>query len=178
MGLARANSVKSHLQTLGVPAAQLLTRGLPIEGKWLEDGILTKGADFSFAAKSATDERIPSIASRLIGKPLTVYFQTNQNTLTLSESQRKDFADMFYYLDNVPGSNLAVSGHTDNVGARNYNVTLSQDRARFVKDYLVRKGGVDGEKLNVQGLGPDKPITTNATAEGRSKNRRVEITLR
>jgi len=177
MGLARANDVKSYLQTFGVSSSQLTTSGVEIEDKWFKNGILTKGIDFTFSEKNTSNSRIPDIKSRLVGKPLTLYFQTNQNTLTLSASQRKDFADMFYYLDNVEGSSLGVSGHTDNVGSRNYNVKLSKDRANFVKNYLVEKGGLDDAKLNPVGLGPDKPITSNDTAEGRSKNRRVEVTL-
>ena len=177
MGLARANSVKSHLQNLGVPAAQISTTGVPIADDWFKGGVLTKGVDFAFSEKSASNERIPDIKSRLLGKPLTLYFQTNSNTLTLSQQQRNDFADMFYYLDNVGGSSLAVSGHTDNVGSRDYNVNLSKERAKFVKDYLVSKGGINGDKLKVSGSGPDRPISDNNSSEGRAKNRRVEVTL-
>ncbi len=177
MGLARANDVKSHLQSLGVPAGQIATAGVLIEDKWFKGGLLTKGADFAFSEKSASNERIPDIKSRLLGKPLTLYFQTNSNSLTLSQEQRNDFADMFYYLDNVSGSSLAVSGHTDNVGSRSYNVKLSGERAKFVKDYLVSKGGLNGDKLKVSGSGPDRPISSNDTSEGRAKNRRVEVTL-
>jgi len=177
MGLARANDVKSYMQSLGVAASQLTTAGLPIDDKWFKNGTLLKGVDFAFSGKSTTNDRIPAIKDRLLGKPLTLYFQTNQNTLTLSASQRKDFADMFYYLDNVEGSSLGVSGHTDNVGSRNYNVKLSKDRAEFVKNYLIEKGGLNGSKLNPVGLGPDQPIADNNTDSGRSKNRRVEVTL-
>ncbi len=177
MGLARANTVKTYLQSLGVPAAQIATAGSPIGDKWFKDGVLTKGVDFAFNEKSASNERIPDIKSRLVGKPLTLYFQTNSNTLTLTEQQRSDFADMFYYLDNVDGSSLAVSGHTDNVGSRAYNVNLSSERAKFVKDYLVSKGGINGDKLKVSGSGPDRPISSNDTSAGRAKNRRVEVTL-
>lgn len=177
MGLARANSVKSYLLDLGVSPGQITMKGMSIDGRWMKEGILTKGVDFAFSAKSATNDRIPNIASRLVGKPLTVYFQTNQNTLKFSESQRNDLSDMFYYLDNVSSSSLTVSGHTDNVGSRSYNLKLSQDRAAFVKNYLIERGGVNGDRLNVQGDGPDRPIMTNDTPAGRSKNRRVEITL-
>ena len=177
MGLARAATVKSYIQTLGVPASQILTKGVPTVGNGEENGIITKGIDFSFDTKDGNDERIATIASRLVGKPLTLYFQTNQNTPTFTATQRKDLADMFYYIENVPSSRLAVSGHTDNVGSRNYNVNLSQERATFVKNYLIEKGSVDGAKLSEQGMGPDKPIMSNDTPEGRSKNRRVEITL-
>lgn len=67
-----------------------------------------------------------------------------------------------------------LSGHTDNVGSDAYNQALSERRTASVKDYVVSKG-VDGGRVSGQGFGESKPIADNKTAEGRSKNRRVEI---
>jgi len=67
-----------------------------------------------------------------------------------------------------------LSGHTDNVGTDAYNQALSERRVSSVKDYVVGKG-VDGGRVSGQGFGESKPIADNKTAEGRSKNRRVEI---
>ena len=67
-----------------------------------------------------------------------------------------------------------LSGHTDNVGTDAYNQALSERRVASVKDYVVGKG-VDGGRVSGQGFGESKPIADNKTAEGRSKNRRVEI---
>jgi outer membrane protein OmpA-like peptidoglycan-associated protein len=69
---------------------------------------------------------------------------------------------------------VSLSGHTDNVGTDAYNVKLSDRRWMSVKDYVVKKG-VDGGRVSGQGFGESKPIADNKTAEGRSKNRRVEI---
>lgn len=71
---------------------------------------------------------------------------------------------------------IEVTGHTDNVGSESANVELSQQRAISVAKALVG-GGVDKSKIKVFGAGPAQPVTTNSTAEGRSKNRRVEIKL-
>jgi outer membrane protein OmpA-like peptidoglycan-associated protein len=71
---------------------------------------------------------------------------------------------------------IEVTGHTDNVGSESANIELSQQRAISVAKALVG-GGVDKSKIKVFGAGPAQPVTTNATAEGRSKNRRVEIKL-
>jgi outer membrane protein OmpA-like peptidoglycan-associated protein len=67
-----------------------------------------------------------------------------------------------------------LSGHTDNVGTDAYNQALSERRVASVKDYVVKKG-VDGGRVSGQGFGESKPIADNKTAEGRAKNRRVEI---
>ena len=69
---------------------------------------------------------------------------------------------------------VKVTGHTDNVGSAAYNEKLSLKRAEAVRDYLVSLG-VDAGKLEVRGEGMDKPIADNKTAEGRAKNRRVEV---
>ena len=67
-----------------------------------------------------------------------------------------------------------LSGHTDSVGSDAYNQALSERRVGSVKDYIVKKG-VDGGRVSGQGFGESKPIADNKTAEGRAKNRRVEI---
>jgi len=69
---------------------------------------------------------------------------------------------------------VALSGHTDNVGTEAYNLKLSDRRWMSVRDYVVKKN-VEGGRVSGQGFGESKPIADNKTAEGRSKNRRVEI---
>ena len=69
---------------------------------------------------------------------------------------------------------VRIEGHTDNIGARAYNVNLSQRRAESVRRYLIDQG-VDADRLSAVGKGPDEPIADNATDEGRHQNRRVEF---
>ncbi|MDY7228793.1 OmpA family protein [Hyalangium rubrum] len=71
---------------------------------------------------------------------------------------------------------VLIEGHTDNVGSRNYNVDLSQRRAKAVMEYLVGKG-IARKRLSAKGFGFDRPITDNATPLGRAKNRRVDFRL-
>lgn len=73
-----------------------------------------------------------------------------------------------------PDIRVLVSGHTDATGDRAYNMSLSQDRAESVVAYLAERG-VGPARMEARGFGPDQPIDTNATAEGRQANRRVEL---
>jgi outer membrane protein OmpA-like peptidoglycan-associated protein len=72
---------------------------------------------------------------------------------------------------------VRVVGHTDSVGGLDYNLELSKRRALSVKTWLVKQGGIADEDLLAIGLGPKKPMASNATEEGRAKNRRVEIMM-
>ncbi|TWI76870.1 OOP family OmpA-OmpF porin [Desulfobotulus alkaliphilus] len=74
-----------------------------------------------------------------------------------------------------PDLKIEVAGYTDSRGSDAYNRRLSRERATAVRDYFVRKG-IDGARLRVVGYGPDNPIADNDTAEGRARNRRVELT--
>jgi OOP family OmpA-OmpF porin len=67
-----------------------------------------------------------------------------------------------------------LSGHTDNIGTEAYNQKLSERRVNSVRDYVVKKG-IDNSRISGQGFGESKPIAENKTAQGRAKNRRVEI---
>jgi OOP family OmpA-OmpF porin len=67
-----------------------------------------------------------------------------------------------------------VQGHTDSVGSDAYNQKLSQSRADSVRERLVAQG-VDAAQLSARGYGEARPVTTNATAEGRAQNRRVAM---
>ena len=71
---------------------------------------------------------------------------------------------------------VRVEGHTDNVGGRGYNQDLSARRARSVMRALVHRG-IAAERLESAGYGFERPVASNATALGRGKNRRVELTV-
>jgi outer membrane protein OmpA-like peptidoglycan-associated protein len=72
---------------------------------------------------------------------------------------------------------IDVVGHTDSTGALDYNMELSEKRARSVGDYLIGQGVV-GARILAQGMGPRYPVASNTTSDGRQLNRRVELVLR
>jgi OmpA-OmpF porin, OOP family len=70
---------------------------------------------------------------------------------------------------------LAIEGHTDNVGQADANQTLSEKRAAAVRQFLIDSYGINGARLQAEGLGQTKPVASNDTPEGRQSNRRVEL---
>jgi outer membrane protein OmpA-like peptidoglycan-associated protein len=71
---------------------------------------------------------------------------------------------------------IVVEGHTDSRGSRNMNMDLSYRRAESVRSYLISRG-IDANKISAVGLGPDRPVAENSSAEGRANNRRVELVV-
>ena len=92
----------------------------------------------------------------------------------LRPEAREALAKLSGIVLNYPSLRLTIEGHTDNTGSAEINQTLSEQRANAVRDYLVNQG-LDASSLSAQGLGTSNPVADNGTAEGRQKNRRVEI---
>lgn len=80
------------------------------------------------------------------------------------------------YLKKKPDVKIEIQGHTDNIGTKKYNKVLSEKRAREVLRYLVKKG-ITKERLYATGHGLSRPVASNETEEGRSKNRRVQFKI-
>ncbi len=95
---------------------------------------------------------------------------------TLSASARESLARFAGIVGVSPSLRILVEGHTDSTGSLDMNRTLSYERALAVRDYLATQG-VTGANLEVTGRGPDVPVASNDTREGRARNRRVEIIL-
>ena len=101
---------------------------------------------------------------------------------TKNEQNRKTIARFCnYYLDKIAADLSKIKleviiavGNTDSIGTDAYNMALGQRRAQSVKDYLVSKG-VDQSRIYTESKGKSNPVASNATAEGRAKNRRTDI---
>ncbi len=89
----------------------------------------------------------------------------------------KDLDNVVAIMNQYKDLKLNIDGHTDNVGKESANVDLSMRRAVAVNNYLVKKG-ISQNRLAASGFGPSKPIATNATVEGKQKNRRVELNIK
>jgi outer membrane protein OmpA-like peptidoglycan-associated protein len=72
---------------------------------------------------------------------------------------------------------IMIEGHASSEGNDQYNMKLSDERAKAVRDYLIKEGGVAADRLEAKGFGETKPIATNDTEQGREQNRRVEFNI-
>ena len=113
-----------------------------------------------------TDEITIALNNKLL-------FETN--SIELKEEAKKELDKIFEVIDKQDVT-LHIAGHTDNSGTPEYNLELSQKRADAVKDYLTALG-FPAKKLIAEGMGETQPKVSNDTEEGKSKNRRVEITF-
>jgi OOP family OmpA-OmpF porin len=119
---------------------------------------------------SAPDQGIldKTLANRI------VEFESGKTVLTPSGKVILD--EMAAAMLKLKGQKVEIIGHTDNVGLRASNQNLSQARAEAVRNYLSDKG-VAAELLTASGQGPDRPLVSNDTTEGRARNRRIEFRM-
>ncbi|MDL2223904.1 OmpA family protein [Bacteroidales bacterium OttesenSCG-928-M06] len=112
-------------------------------------------------------EIIPEITEKVL-------FDTGKYTIKSASFSTLD--EIVNILNSIPDVNVKIQGHTDSVGEAKMNMTLSNNRANAVKNYLVKKG-IDKDRITTEGFGYSKPIADNATEEGRTQNRRVNFIL-
>ncbi len=103
---------------------------------------------------------------------LNVEFDFDKSVV--KKSYHEEIGKLAEVMKKYPDLKITLEGHTDNVGGSAYNEQLSQRRADAVKKYLAEKFGIEASRLSAKGYGLNRPIASNATKEGRQKNRRVE----
>jgi outer membrane protein OmpA-like peptidoglycan-associated protein len=113
-------------------------------------------------------------ARGLIVNMSDVVFDTG--SATLKPGAREKLAKISGILLAHPGLSLQIEGHTDSVGSDEFNQELSRRRADGVRDYLAQEG-VPASGMTAKGFGKTQPVATNDTAEGRQRNRRVELVV-
>jgi len=102
-----------------------------------------------------------------------IYFDTAKTELKPESSAA--IAEVAKLLKGDASLKLHVVGHTDNAGALDGNMKLSQGRAQSVVQALVKSHGIETARLKAYGSGPYAPVASNDSEEGRAKNRRVEL---
>jgi outer membrane protein OmpA-like peptidoglycan-associated protein len=78
-------------------------------------------------------------------------------------------------IGNFEYPSVIIDGHTDSTGSKEMNANLSQRRADAVMGYLIANKTLSADKIVAQGYGSEKPVSSNATAEGRAANRRIDV---
>ncbi|HEX9006456.1 MAG TPA: OmpA family protein [Bacteroidota bacterium] len=98
------------------------------------------------------------------------------NSATLTPDAEKNIQELAKILNKYKDTNILIEGHTDSVGTADYNQRLSERRAGSVEQY-VESLNVASSRITTKGYGESQPVAPNATAEGRQKNRRVEVAI-
>ncbi len=173
-----------------VGAKILVNEGRVIEGKIAKDGGLTyvhveafnDGREYTVVVveKGAMKQDVTADAAALSASIATtgkaavygIYFDTGK--AMIRPESAPTLAEIIKLLKQQSGLSLFVVGHTDSVGALDYNLKLSADRADAVVKALVA-GGISASRLKGAGVGPYCPVASNRSEEGKAKNRRVEL---
>jgi general secretion pathway protein A len=160
-------AVNEKESRLDLPAAK------PADDKVSVDKRLPRDEAAEIAKQTEQVSKVPEVRP-FPDRKIVIYFNHNSNDLPERAYETLDrIAD---FMVHNPETQININGYTDASGAYSYNLSISKFRANMVKGYLVGKG-VEPLKIKASGLGPKDPIASNATEEGRQKNRRVEVEL-
>ncbi|MCK9211821.1 MAG: OmpA family protein [Ignavibacteriaceae bacterium] len=168
----QAEIVKSAKENLAVSErnAALKTEQLAAEQKArVEADKRAADAQAALAKLAAVKEEARGLVITLSG---SVLFASGKSALLPAAQNRLN--QVAEALMATKERRLTVEGHTDSQGSSNSNQSLSQRRADAVRSYLISRG-YPGDLIQAQGIGEDRPVADNTSAEGRANNRRVEI---
>ena len=141
-----------------------------------------KTADDAQTTANAATTRVDTLTNTVINldnyRPVaetSVHFGFDKDNLTKKAKEALD--QLASDVPNTKGYIVTLEGGTDSVGPADYNYDLSQRRANAVIQYLASQHNIPANKIYVIGLGKDKPVESNKSADGRAKNRRVDVRL-
>lgn len=143
-----------------------------------KDGYLFYSENFNLSGENpSTDPVLKDVplepietGAKVIMK--NVFFETDR--FDLMEASKVELNKLIDLLEKNPSVKIEIGGHTDNVGKHEYNITLSENRAKAVITYLT-ENGISADRLNFKGYGEIQPVDTNETEAGRANNRRTEF---
>lgn len=128
------------------------------------------------------EEEIPGAQVERVDNGIVVTFDENSgvnfdtNKYNINAASQETLDKLIGVFKEYPDTNILVVGHTDSTGADTYNMTLSKNRANSVTGYLTQNG-ISSGRLTTKWFGEEQPIADNTTAEGRAKNRRVNVAI-
>jgi len=164
-------------RTIGCPGRELL--GVPCPVPAPAPAPLAATPEPAPAPRAATPEPAPAPLAAVTepAPPQKLVLEGVNFDFDKAVIRQEDFAKLdrdVATLKTWGDVNVEVAGHTCNIGTDNYNMGLSRRRAEAVRNYLISKG-VSADRLTARGYGESQPVTSNATLQGRVKNRRVEL---
>ena len=142
------------------------------------DGVLDKDDECPTVPGTVANNGCPEVTVAVL-EEINVQVRTvlfDLDKATIRKESYETLNAVAVTMKEYPNTQFLIEGHTDSQGSDSYNMNLSKERAASVKDYLVGQG-LPASRLSSEGFGETRPVATNATAAGRQKNRRVEISL-
>jgi OOP family OmpA-OmpF porin len=142
------------------------------------DGIIDKEDNCPSLEGIKPNNGCPEVTAD-VKRKLDVIFQNllfATNSANIDPTSLDDLDELVKIMNDDEDLRLSIEGHTDNRGNNDYNLELSRLRAEAVKQHLIN-GGISASRIKAVGYGETRPLTTNDTANGRLKNRRVELNI-
>ncbi|SNR16994.1 OmpA family protein [Tenacibaculum jejuense] len=177
IGLARAIKIKNYMSSRGIP-----TKLIDIYGELNDtltvttDNTMEKPIKFSVGKSKDYSKLIERIMKEIEENPLVLEFDSGRLQSEFTSEQRIKIVNISTYLDKVDNANCLITGHTDNTGSTESNLTLGLKRANFLKDYIIRSG-ISENKVKTTSKGESSPVASNKTEAGRQKNRRATVSI-
>lgn len=198
LGEARANAVKSALIERGISANQLSVQGSRLEDSWngmdsivigpvayrlrgsddktTETGNSTDSSDTGEDGEESSAEDFSEFVRTLKENPMVLHFETGSAYVNLTQSERQTISRLNQYIDQNEQARIIIQGHTDNSGTTEVNERLGNERAEFLKSYLVRNG-FRPDRIETISHGQSQPVASNNSEAGRAENRRAVLTI-
>ncbi len=126
--------------------------------------------------KKAPDKTLEAVEETVDTTTTTLAVQFDTAKYVIKDQYKNEVKDFATFMLEHPQQQVKIVGHTDSVNLYNRNMELSFNRANAVRDMLISLG-VEANRITTDGVGPNEPIASNATAEGRAQNRRIEVTF-
>jgi OOP family OmpA-OmpF porin len=186
--LRMARDLLGKLARLPSGSVEISDKSLRLSGEALHEralaeirGTLAEGLPPGWAAEATLGLRPPGpllepqqCQSQLIGLlgRGRLLFETGRADIAAASSGLLD--NLVYVLNSCPQARVTIEGHTDSDGAPEFNLDLSQRRARAVADYLTQ-AGISPQRLATEGYGATRPVVANDSEAGKARNRRIEF---
>lgn len=155
-----------------VPNWRLVSNSKLVSSTNLEGSEHASEGQKEFTSATESEKTKSAIATKRVSINFrTGEYQLDENSKTIIDLEFVDIAKSF------ANSRIRIEGNTDNVGSSSSNKSLSLKRAQSVADYLVKEYGMPANRFIVVGNGPDKPVASNNSEEGRAQNRRTDFEL-
>ena len=124
-------------------------------------------------AQADTAAAAPGPQTKVVVFPLDIKFDTDRAEIKPGEHNDAEFKKLTSELNNFPYAKVEIEGYADSTGPTDFNQKLSEQRAQAVRRRFVDHYGIGSERIKAVGFGETKPVDSNATASGRTQNRRV-----